>query len=97
MAKGYWVAHVTVEDPAGYESYRAGVPAAVAEFGGRFLVRGGMQEVAEGSARPRTVVIEFPSVEAARACYDSAAYRALIPLRRASAAADLVIVAGCDG
>ena len=44
-------------------------------FGARFLVRGGRYEVMEGRARSRTVVLEFPSYEAALACYRSPEYR----------------------
>ncbi|MEQ9258591.1 MAG: DUF1330 domain-containing protein [Roseovarius sp.] len=96
MAKGYWVVHVEVSDPEGYESYRAAVGPALAGFGGRFIVRGGAQEVREGTSRPRTVVVEFPSPEDARACYDSPAYSAARALREAAARADLVIVEGVE-
>lgn len=97
MTKGYWVAHVTVDDPAGYEAYRAANAAAFAKYGARFLVRGGAQEVVEGAARGRTVVIEFPSMEAARACWDSPEYQAARALRMPVSHADVVIVAGWDG
>ncbi|MEL6689708.1 MAG: DUF1330 domain-containing protein [Pseudomonadota bacterium] len=97
MPKGYWIAHGTVHDPEAYESYRAANAAPLAEYGGRFLVRGGEQEVAEGEARPRTVVIEFPTIEAARACYASEAYQAAKKIRGPVAESDLVIVEGYDG
>ena len=61
MPKGYWIVHVTVDDPAAYEAYRQANAAPLARHGGRFLVRGGAQEVVEGTARARSVVIEFPS------------------------------------
>lgn len=97
MPKGYWIAHVDVRDPQAYEAYRAANAAPLAEHGGRFLVRGGPAEVREGSARARTVVIEFPSLEAARACYDSPGYQAALALRAPVSEADLVIVAGWEG
>lgn len=78
MAKAYWVAHVDVSDPQVYEKYKAANAAPFAEFGARFIVRGGDQEVREGTVRSRTVVIEFPSYEAAVACYDSPDYQAAL-------------------
>lgn len=97
MAKGYWVANVDVADPAVYATYRAANAAAFAMYGGRFLVRGGAQEVVEGSARSRTVVIEFPSLEAARACWESAEYQAARALRLPVSEGMLLIIGGWEG
>lgn len=96
MTKGYWIGHMTIDDAAGYEAYRQANAVAFAKYGGRFLVRGGAQEVVEGQARPRCVVIEFPSLQAALDCYHSAEYQAAIALRRPVSAGDLVIVEGYD-
>ena len=96
MAKGYWIAHGTVHDAAAYDFYRAANAAPLAEYGGRFLVRGGAQEVTEGTARPRTVVIEFPSYADAIACYQSPGYQAALKLRQGIAESDLVIVEGYE-
>lgn len=97
MTKGYWVAHVDVRDPQAYEAYRAANAVAFAKYGARFIVRGGAQEVREGTAKGRTVVIEFDTVETARACYDSPEYQAAKALRDPVSSGDLVIVAGWDG
>ncbi len=94
--KGYWIGHVTVDDPEAYQAYRAANAAAFGKYGGRFLVRGGAQEVVEGSLRPRAVVIEFPSIEAARACYDSPEYQRALSLRQPVSFADLCIVEGWE-
>lgn len=96
MAKGYWVAHVDVDDPEVYEQYKAANAAPFAEYGARFLVRGGEGQQREGSGRARTVVIEFPSYEAALACYDSSGYQAAKALRDPVSTGDLVIVRGYD-
>ncbi len=96
MPKAYWIGHVTVADPLAYEAYRQANAAAFAAHGGRFLVRGGPQQVVEGDLRPRSVVIEFPDLAAARACYDSPEYRAALALRLPSALADLAIVEGWE-
>ena len=97
MPKAYWVAHMDVSDPGAYEKYKAANAAPFAQYGARFLARGGTQEVREGTIRSRTVVIEFPSLEAARACYDSDAYQAAKALRDPVSTGDLVIVEGYDG
>lgn len=96
MPKGYWIAHVDVDDPQSYEAYKAANAAALAEHGARFVVRGGEQQVREGRVRARTVVIEFPSYAAALACYDSDAYQAAKALRDPVSTGDLVIVEGFD-
>lgn len=96
MPKAYWIAHVTIEDPGAYESYRQANAAAFARFGGRFLVRGGPQAVMEGTARPRSVVVEFASREDAEACYHSPEYQSALALRRPASTADLMIVDGWD-
>ncbi|WP_308916392.1 DUF1330 domain-containing protein [Jannaschia sp. LMIT008] len=96
MPKGYWIAHGRVDDPAAYDLYRQANAGPLARYGGRFLVRGGARELREGEAKPRTVVIEFPSYAAALACYDSPAYRAAIALRQGISASDLVICEGYD-
>ena len=51
----------------------------------------------EGELRPRAVVIEFPSIEAARACYVSPEYQAAMALRTPVSMADICIVEGWDG
>ena len=79
--KGYWIAHVDITDPEGYKAYMAADAAPFGKFGARFLVRGGRQEVVEGKLRSRTVVLEFPSYEAALGCYRSPEYQAAAKLR----------------
>ena len=97
MPKGYWVAHVDVRDPQIYEDYKAANAAPFEKYGAKFVVRGGTQTVREGHVRMRTVVIEFPTVEAAYACYDSDAYQAAIAIRNPISEGDMVIVEGYEG
>jgi uncharacterized protein (DUF1330 family) len=95
--KGYWIAHVDVTDPEGYKAYVAANGAPLGKYGANFLVRGGTREVVEGWVRARTVVLEFPSYEAARACYHSPEYQAAAALREGRADCDLFIIEGYDG
>ena len=91
----YVIAEVEVVDPAGYDEYRKGVPATIAAYGGRFLVRGGAVETREGGWAPkRIVVLEFESVARARAWYESPEYRPLLQLRERAAKSRLIIVEG---
>ena len=94
MPKAYWIGHITVDDPNAYDAYRRANAAAFVKYGGRFLGRGGPQEPREGQLRPRSVVVEFPSLDAARACYDSSEYHAARALRQHCSEIDLVIVEG---
>jgi uncharacterized protein (DUF1330 family) len=95
--KGYWIGHSDVTDFEGYKRYMVADQEPIGRFGGRYLVRGGASEVPEGKARSRTVVLEFPSYEAALACYRSAAYQAAKKFRDGNAEFDLVIVEGYEG
>ena len=54
------------------------------KFGARYATRGGKTEVVEGKSRSRIVIIEFPSYEAAMACYRSPEYAKAIALRQAA-------------
>ena len=96
MAKGYWMFHVTVNDPDTYQKYIERDAPVFARYGGRFLARGGEFQAPEGTARQRHVIIEFDSYEAALAYYNSADYQAAAEFRRHSATADLVIVKGVE-
>ncbi|TVQ35040.1 MAG: DUF1330 domain-containing protein [Geminicoccaceae bacterium] len=93
----YVIALVTVDDPVAYERYRAEVPALVEAFGGRFLVRGGAQEVLEGTwPETRTVVMVFQDRAAATAFYRSDAYQAIVPLRQAASSGRMLVVDGVE-
>ena len=93
--KGYVVANVHVEDADAYENYRSRTADIIAQYGGRFLVRGGEVEAIEGDPGiARFVILEFPSVEAAHRFYDSPEYQAILPHRLDNARSTLFIVNG---
>lgn len=94
MTKGYWIANVDVRDAAVYEQYRAANAKPFADFGAKFLVRGAQADVREGSSKPRIVVIEFPSLADAVACYESKAYQAAKDIRSTVSDGTLVIIEG---
>ncbi|SHL48474.1 DUF1330 domain-containing protein [Phytopseudomonas punonensis] len=95
--KGYWIAHVDVTDPERYSEYTKRAPAVFAEFGGKFLARGGRSEAQEGRDTPqRSVVIEFASYEQAVACYRSEAYQEASSYRAGAARSEVIIVEGME-
>jgi uncharacterized protein (DUF1330 family) len=90
----YWISNVTVTDAEAYGRYAALAGEAIAAHGGRFLARSGRYVQLEGRDRARNVLAEFPSLEAAEACYRSAEYQAALAHAKGAAERDLVIVEG---
>jgi uncharacterized protein (DUF1330 family) len=92
---GYVIADVEILDPAVFEEYRARVPGTIAQYGGRYLVRGGATETREGDWSPRRlIVLEFPSTARAHEWLASPEYAPLVALRQRSARTRLVVAEG---
>ena len=95
LAKAYVIAEVEVRDTAAYEDYTSAVVPIVAQFGGRYIVRGGRIESVEGSdPSGRMVVIEFPHFAAAQAFLSSEEYRPVADIRHKTAISRIMIVEG---
>jgi uncharacterized protein (DUF1330 family) len=95
MAKGYWInSFRAVKDPAKVDAYRKLAGPVMEACGAKFLVRGDPAKVYEAGLMMRTVVIEFPSVEAAIAAHDSPGYQAALKALGDGAERDLRIVEG---
>lgn len=92
--KGYWMAMVDVRDPEVYRKYIEANGAAFAKYGAKFLVRAGRCESPEGPTGNRHVVVEFPSYEAALACYGSPEYQEALKHRLAASTGHIAIVEG---
>jgi len=91
----YVVLDIEVKDAETYARYRELGPPAVASYGGRYLVRGGNVETLEGAWLPsRFVILEFPTMEAARAWWASPEYAAAKALRHASTRTEMILVEG---
>ena len=91
----YLIANVDVRDPAAFAEYSKRVTPLVASFGGRYLVRGGETHAMEGElGRKRLVVVEFPTMDAARRFYDSPEYAPLLRQRLNCTASELALVEG---
>jgi uncharacterized protein (DUF1330 family) len=95
MAKTYWVAiYRSVSKPDALAAYAKLSGAAVTKAGGRILVRGLPAHVYEAGLHQRTVVIEFDSVEQAKAAHDSADYQEALAALGDGAERDSRIVEG---
>jgi uncharacterized protein (DUF1330 family) len=90
----YVVVEVVVTDAEQYERYKAAAAPSVAAAGGRYLARGGEVESFEGGAPARVVVLEFPTLDAARAWYHGEQYTAARALREAACDARMFVVDG---
>ncbi len=89
------IASVNVTNPEKYKDYQALTPGAIAAHGGKFVVRGGAMEVLEGEwPRPRAVVLQFDSIDAAKKFYHSAEYTAARAKREGAAEFSMIVVEG---
>ncbi|HYC87966.1 MAG TPA: DUF1330 domain-containing protein [Thermoanaerobaculia bacterium] len=92
---GLIIVDIEVTDPVRYEEYKRLASAAIAAHGGRYLVRGGASEVLDGDWTPRRlVVLEFDSVEKAKAWRDSPEYAQAKQVRESCARANMIVVEG---
>lgn len=93
----YVIVDVDVKDPKDYADYRARAPTTVTAAGGRYIVRGAQPHHAEpGWDVSRFVVLEFPSLAAAKAWYASPEYQAILPIRLRSTRSRMMMVEGLD-
>ena len=93
----YVIVEVSITDHEQYEEYKKLTPASIAEYDGRFVVRGGKTVTMEGDWKPqRIVVAEFPSVERAQEWWESEGYDKAKKIRHASADTKMIIVECVD-
>ena len=91
----YMIVDIEIHDAAAYDEYRKVVGATLAQYGGKFVVRGGKIDVLEGGWNPkRIVVLEFESVASARQWYDSEEYRVPKQIRMRASKGNIVLVEG---
>ena len=92
----YFIAELDITKPgAEMDAYRAAVPATLAQYGGRFVVRGGAAELIEGGPEPkRIVILEFADAIAVRRWYDSPEYQKILPGRLENSTCRAFIVEG---
>jgi uncharacterized protein (DUF1330 family) len=93
----YVIFDIHVDDHDAYAPYREPAGAAVEQYGGRYLARGGASEVLEGEWDvDRLVILEFPSMDQARAFYRSPEYQKVVPIRQGASRGRGVLLAGVE-
>lgn len=91
----YIIGEVEIRDAEDYKEYVKLAPLTIAQYGGKYLVRGGAVEPKEGGWTPkRVVVLEFASMEQARKWYASPEYAPALAIRTRAAASKLIFVEG---
>ena len=90
----YAIAQIVVHNPEEYMKYASQTVASAEKFGGRFLAKGGRAEWIEGSGSDRNVIVEFESIEAAKAWYNSDEYQAILPIALANSTRTMELVEG---
>ena len=97
MAKGYWVSvYREIIDEQKLTAYAEAGGPAVIENGGRFLVRGGRVIPKDAGMAERTVIVEFDSLDAAIAAYESDAYQAALGKLEGGVIRDFRIAEGAE-
>ena len=95
MKKGYIIGQVTITDPKKYQRYTSETESIIKKFGGRYLVRGGAQIIAEGAPQGnRDVVVEFDTIEKAQEFYNSREYAEIIDIRKENSTGYILVVEG---
>jgi uncharacterized protein (DUF1330 family) len=93
--KGYIIVDVNITDPQQYEDYKKLTPASLLPYEGKFVARGGKTETLEGDWKPgRIVVLEFPSLEKAKAWWSSDGYAPAKAIRQAASITKMIMVEG---
>lgn len=90
----YWIGHIHITDAEEYGKYAQLAGPAIEKHGGRFLARGGKHMTLEGEDFARNVVVEFASLDAAVACYNSPDYQEALAFAKRGATRNLCIVEG---
>ncbi len=91
----YVIVEIDVADPVRYEDYKKLAPPSIAQYGGKYLARGGTTEALEGDWSPkRLVILEFPTVEQAKKWHDSPEYAPAKQLRNQTAKSKMVVIPG---
>lgn len=91
----YLIGSLDITDPSGFAAYARQVPDVIAQYGGRYVVRGGAAQIVEGEGPlQRQVILEFPDMAALRTWYASPEYAPLLALRQRTARAKVIFVEG---
>ena len=95
MSVGYAIFNIKVTNPENYKQYIEKVKAVAEKFGAEYIVRGGENQVVEGTwQHPRTVIMKFASYEKALEWYNSEEYKPIKQIRLENAETNGIIIKG---
>jgi uncharacterized protein (DUF1330 family) len=93
--RAYIVVEIDIHDPTTYERYKGMAPSSIAQYGGKYLVRGAKTTTLEGGWDPkRFVILEFPTADAAKKWWSSPEYAPAKAIRQKSSTTDMILVEG---
>jgi uncharacterized protein (DUF1330 family) len=91
----YIIVDIDVHDAVAYETYKTLAPPSIAQYGGRYIARGGKTETLEGDWSPsRLVILEFPTADRARSWWASTEYAEGKAMRHRSARSRMILTEG---
>jgi len=95
IVAGYVIVDLEILDPSGFEQYRERVIGMVKKYGGKYIAASEAVETLEGDWKPkRIVMIEFESMQRARAWFDSEEYQQIGSIRHRTAKTNMILVEG---
>ena len=95
--KAYIIVDVTITNPERYADYRKLTGPSLIPYDGKFIVRGGARETLEGEWNStRVVVIEFPSMEKAKAWWSSGQYAPAKAIRQSASVTNMIVIEGYE-
>ena len=95
MSKGIWIAvYEKIENMDTLKKYAVKATTAISKYSGKFIARGGKNITLEGSQSPRTVIVEFPTFEDAKKCYNSDEYQEAHNILKGTVKRNLQIIEG---
>ena len=95
MAKGYLLGQITISDKSQYRKYDAKIGDVIKQFGGKYLVKGGLRMVKEGSPTfQRDVLVEFKDIETVQNFFSSKQFKEISRFRKAGSTGFLLLLKG---
>ena len=95
MVKGYLLGQITISDKSQYKIYDSKIGKVIEEFGGKYLVKGGLRMVKEGNpCFKRDVLVEFKDIETARRFFSSQRFKEISKFRKAGSTGFLLLLNG---
>ncbi len=95
MVKGYLLGQITISDKSQYKIYDSKIGNVIEEFGGKYLVKGGLRIVKEGNPFfQRDVLVEFKDIETAQRFFSSQQFKKISKFRKAGSTGFLLLLNG---